>query len=349
MADKPTSIELKALRSAFLNLRTPLALAEALAMDVLKLTALALQPPYKIFHIPKKDGSSRLIEDPQKPLKKIQRKLNRYLQAVYYFQKTEAAYGFMLQCDGDEAYQHRNIVNNARQHLGCRWLLNIDLEDFFHHVKTRRLVRLFLSPPFSFSKDLTRLLVMLATYNGRLPMGAPTSPILSHFATQLLDGELLLLARGKGWNYTRFADDMSFSSSDEITAKDFSRIREYITAFGFYPNEQKVKLFKPGDVKMVTGLIVGEKDVLLPDSFLSGLEQEIGRLGEVTTVQGRMGKERSQWVEKYRQRIGGMLEFAGHVLGERHQTVIELERNFKQASEPPGNFGAYSWLEFPYW
>ena len=349
METKPTRIELEALGNAFLALPTPAGLAEALGVGSLHLHALALDPPYKVFHIPKKDGSLRLIEDPQKPLKGILRRLNRYLQAVYYFKKTEAAYGFMLHCANDEAWQHRNIVNNARRHTGCAWLLNVDLEDFFHHVKSRRLARLFLSPPFSFDKDLTRLLTMLTTYKGRLPMGAPTSPVLSNFASILLDGELLLLARMKGWTFTRYADDMSFSSPVEITVDDATHVRDYIRAFEFYPNEQKVKLFKPGDVKMVTGLVVGEKDVQLPAGFVGELEQEIARLGEVSFVQGKMGRERSRWVEGYRQRIGGMLEFASYVLGERHETVTRLEHSFQKTMEPPDDFGAYSWLDFPYW
>ena len=349
MTDQPTRTELKALRRAFLDLRHPDELAEALGVPLLKLTSLGIDPPYRIFEVPKSDGTMRLIEDPEKPLKGILRRLNRYLQAVYYFQKTEAAYGFQLHCANDHEHQYRDILNNARQHLGCQWLLNVDLEDFFHHIKVRRLARIFLSPPFSFPKDLVRLLLMLVTLKGRLPMGSPTSPILSHFAAALLDGELSILARGKDWHYTRFADDMSFSSQQPITVEDVTHVRDYIRAFEFYPNEEKVKLYGPDDVKEVTGLVLADKKVVLKEQFITELEKEIHRLGEVHFVHGKMSRKRSNWVEKYQERISGMLAFAGYVMGEGHGTVQQLQKQFKQASEDAEkDFGSYSWLDFPY-
>lgn len=345
---KPTRIELSALSEAFLALRHPEDLSEAIAAEPLHLHAVAAAPQYHIFQVPKKDGSLRLIEDPHKPLKRIHRALNRFLQAVYYFRKTESAYGFTAQCANDEPHEHRNIVNNARRHLGAPWLLNVDLEDFFHHVKDLDLARIWLSPPFSFEEELAGLLVRLCTFKGRLPMGAPTSPILSNFAAELLDKELEQLARSRGWTYTRYADDMSFSSQEEIAIEDITLIRTVIRAFDFYPNEEKVKLYGPKEPKLVTGIVVGENKFELPPLFTEELEREIDRLGEVVTVQGLMGKERSRWVEEYRQRIGGMLEFAGFVLGERHEKVTGLERAFEKAVQPPDNYGAYSWLDFPY-
>lgn len=348
MSDKATLSELKKIRDDFLYLDTTDDLAALLNVNPFVLQAAALDPQYHVFHRPKKDGSMRLIENPQKPLKGIQRKLNKYLQAIYFFEKTEAAYGFMIHCAGDKARQHRNIVNNALTHLGHDWMLNMDLKDFFHFVKEEDVHDLFSEPPFSFHKDLVQLLVMLTTYKKRLPMGAPSSPVLSNFGAKQLDMALQQIAQEKGWSYTRYADDMSFSTDGEIKVEEIDTLRECINALGFVVNEQKVHLFGPGEIKKITGLIVTENELMLPVEFIQTMDKEIARLGDVTTIQGQMGKERSKWVEDYKKRIGGMLEFAQYVLGENHTEYIRLQNSYTRASDPPEDFGSYAWLEFPY-
>lgn len=148
------------------------------------------QPQYHVFAVPKKDGSKRIIENPETVLKRIQSRLNDFLQAVYYLHRSEAAFGFMI-CPADDP-QPRHIVSNARLHLDKAWLLNIDVEDFFHYVKESRVRNLFQKPPFGFREDLAEALARLCCFKGRLPMGAPTSPALSNLAVTDMDGDLLI-------------------------------------------------------------------------------------------------------------------------------------------------------------
>ena len=96
--------------------------------------------------------------------------------------------------------------------LAKPYLLNVDLLDFFHAVKRDRIYDIFRSKPFNFKRNLPDILADLTTYQARLPMGTPTSPVLSNFACRELDRGLLLFSENMLWTYTRYADDMSFSS-----------------------------------------------------------------------------------------------------------------------------------------
>lgn len=95
-------------------------------------------PPYNVFTVPKKDGTKRFIEDPYSELKKIQDILNDYLQPLYYFNKTTAAYGYIIKPDDDKD-ETRNIISAAKKHSNNSYLLNIDIEDFFHYVSFEKI------------------------------------------------------------------------------------------------------------------------------------------------------------------------------------------------------------------
>lgn len=348
MPNAPSRLELRALREQFLRLETTTQLCALFNEDPLELSSLALEPAYEEFEVLKRNGEPRLIENPVPALKRFQRKLNEALQAVYYFERSPAAYGFLTACADDEAWQHRNIVSNARQHLGRPWLLNMDVEDFFHYIGAERVALVFLSPPFRFVEETAALLMRLCTYKGRLPMGAPSSPIITNFATRLLDQDLLTLARSRQWAYTRYADDMSFSSKDEITAEDIELLRQYYRAHGFEPNEQKTKLMGPKDEHSVTGIVIRENQLDLPQQFFEELHIEINRLAEIANTKGRLGITLKDWVEDYADKIEGMIAFAEYVLGKNEPRVQKAERALEKAKSGPKAFGAVSWLDFPY-
>ena len=348
MAEHPSRLEFRAIKNAFLAIRTVSDLCELLGEDPLELAALALEPVYEEFYIAKRNGEQRLIENPVAALKSVQRKLNECLQAVYHFHRSSAAYGFLTACADDAPHQHRHIVNNARQHLGQPWMLNMDIEDFFHAVPASQVAWVFLSKPFSFDEELAALLMRLTTYKGRLPMGAPSSPILSNFAARLLDTDLELLARSRRWVYSRYADDMTFSSRETISAADIDLLRDYYRAHGFEPNEKKTRLMGPRDVHSVTGIVILDNRLDLTDAFYEELNTEIRHLADVASVKGRLGVTLTDWVDDYAQRIRGMIAFAEHVLGEKHFKVTEAEQALAKAMERPKDFGVMSWTEWPY-
>jgi len=303
-------------------------------------------PAYSCFTIPKKNGDHRIIEEPQKVLKKILQRLNDALQCSYFCNKTHAAHGFLINPDDDS--DPRNILTNAQKHIGKPWLLNVDYVDFFHSVSTHHVANLFLSDYFSFDEPTAMLMAQLTTYNGRLPMGAPTSPVLSNWAARVLDTELLDWAYRNGYTYTRFADDLTFSGNHPILQTHVQEIRAISTTNGFTFNENKLKICSPSVEKSVTGLLVGEKEVSLPTNFIGQFETEISKLKTVLEVQHRTGKAQSQWVEKFKEQLTGHLRFASFILGDDHPEYSRLQQLLVIATTPSESYDSASWLHFNY-
>lgn len=348
MNHKPSIPILSGLRRAFLGLRSLDDLYELLQTEELKLSTLALNPRYNVFQVPKKSGKMRLIEDPYDDLQAVQATLNDYLQAVYWFQRSPAAYGFVINPpDGDTP---RHIESNATRHLNRPWLLNCDLLDFFHQVSTERVKNVFAGPPFHYDPDVSELLAGLCTFKRRCPMGAPTSPVLSNFAFSAADADLLELAARRGWHYSRYADDMSFSSLEPMSWDDYTDIKRVVTdKHGFEFNEEKAGLFGPEDVKTITGLLLTPDGVEVPPDFVPKLIDDIRQLESALKVQFRAGYGRpSRTNERFQRSVEGKLAFYRRIMGAAHPSMRPIEKALAQALAPPEALEVYSWLDFDY-
>ncbi len=321
--------------------------------DLLKLTPqkykkLTEKPQYHSFSIGKKSGGKRQIEDPYRPLKQVQSRLNRYLQAVYYFYKTPLAYGFVLNTSKEK--DQRDILTNARLHFDQPYMVNLDLKDFFHSIEVRQVWQILGSKPFNFNREAYEALTRLMTFRGRLPMGAPTSPVLSNFATRDLDAALHDYAQEQELVVSRYADDISFSGQHEISTEMLDDIRRIIGEHGFQLNDQKIKFYTEADTKEVTGILLLPNHQLgLPEQFVPELEQEIEQLAAIMLVQNRQGKLNTEWVSTFREHIKGKINFLGYVLGTESGEKSRLLALFNKASfPPPEDFGSYSWRSFHY-
>ena len=204
---------------------------------------------YKTFSIPKKNGDSRTIKAPIPPLKHIQKKLSYLLNLFFYPQN--AVNGFVL---------GRSIVSNAQYHVGKRFVYNIDLKDFFTSVKFIRVRQVFMSKPFQFNELVSSILANLCCEDGSLPQGSPVSPIITNFICLKLDTRLSELAKAYQLSYTRYADDLTFSSNNNIFKKDLIfKIKSIIADERFTVNNKKERLQTKSERQEVTGVIVNEK------------------------------------------------------------------------------------------
>ncbi len=217
---------------------------------------------YQTFTIKKKSGADRTIHAPVKGLKSILRSLNFILQCVY--EPHEAATGFVLE---------KSIVDNAKKHIGHHYVLNIDLKDFFHSFDRNRVKMGFMYEPFNLNGEkepLAFLLASLCTHpfeiDGEvktvLPQGSPTSPTITNILCYKLDRRLNGLANRFGATYTRYADDITFSSphniyKDEVFNQELKRIIEDDQKLVINP--KKTRLQKSGYRQVATGLIVNDK------------------------------------------------------------------------------------------
>jgi hypothetical protein len=229
---------------------------------------------YTTFQVKKKSGSFRTIHAPNKGLKAILKCLNFIFQALHTPHKN--AFGFV---------QNKSIVDNARKHEDQNYVFNIDLKDFFPSVDQARVRGRLLVAPFHLDSSperikLASILAILCCHRmdvdrwdeitqkweskklNVLPQGAPTSPTITNMICERLDIRLTKLATEYNCKYSRYADDITFSSMHNVYQKDgtfITKINDIINSERFHIQETKTRLQKRGYKQEVTGLIVNEK------------------------------------------------------------------------------------------
>ena len=211
---------------------------------------------YKHFTIPKKSGGVRDIHAPVKGLKSMLTYLNVVFQAMY--EPTEGAMGFV---------PGRSIADNASVHVGKYYVFNTDLKDFFPSIQQPRVWAVLQLKPFSLNKELATVIAGLccmqdANGDGVLPQGSPCSPILTNIICRQLDRRLTGLAKRFNLKYTRYADDITFSSDYNVFQDDSEFMTEFkriIADQHFIFNDKKTRLQRSNERQEVTGLVVNEK------------------------------------------------------------------------------------------
>ena len=317
-----TRHQVKSRAMQFIAAKNLSAIAALLKLEKHQLSLLAGKPGYDRFHIPKASGGKRLIESPRKDLKKTQKRLGKWLQCVYYTLKPDSAYGFII-CPEDDP-DPCNIYTNAAAHIDKKWVLNVDLKDFFHQVSQNRINQMFLRPPFQYTAKTARCLARLTTFKSRLPMGAPTSPVISNFACRGLDAKISRLAQNQSWIYTRYADDITLSSDEEFSPEALNQIRQVIQSERYDINPEKVKIYHKKDQPEVTGLILGKK----PDvskGFIKGIKEDIRifhRISSDRMVSRDIFSQRE--IRKLHRSIKGQINFVAFVRGKDHKSCRKL-------------------------
>lgn len=310
------------------------------------LSLLSIASEYYVFTLPKADGSSRLIEAPYPDLKRILKKLNYYLQSVYFLQKPAVSYGYVINYRGNG--QPRNMLTNAERHIGSQYLLNVDFEDFFHQVTIDQVQTIFASPPFRFTKRCVEVLTGLCCFKQRLPMGSPTSPVLSNFSTQKLDKALMDWTSATHTTYTRFVDDLSFSGDSPVSGDTIDTIRDICKDHHLNINAEKTKVYSPTDTKIVTGLEVADK-VSIPSDFYYELSQDIKRLSRTMETSIIMiGEQHADFVKNFQKQVLGKINFIGMVHGAGSEKYQQYFGDYDQAIHPDIERLSLRWMDFPY-
>ena len=211
---------------------------------------------YQSFQIPKKTGGMRTINAPRPSLKFIQRRLADLLEQAYTPSASANAY-----------IVERSVVTNAQVHIQKKYVLNLDLENFFPSISVKRVAKVLQLPPVRLKPNVAAMVATLSCYEGALPQGAPTSPLLSNLICQRLDRRIEGLVKTHQITYTRYADDLTFSSDVPFQNGFLSHLDSIIKEEGFTINMEKVRLQLKNSRQEVTGITVNER-VNVPQKFI---------------------------------------------------------------------------------
>ena len=201
---------------------------------------------YICFHTKKRDGATREIFAPKPYLKEVQRQiLDDLLQRVRLNSHAE---GFR---------RKRSVVTNARRHVGREVVIKMDVKDFFPSVTFKRVLGMFIS--LGYPRQVALVLTRLATHNGRLPIGAPTSPAISNIISTRMDKRFSKLGEKMGFEYSRYADDITISSNKKNITKMIPFFKEIMGEEGFEVNEAKMRILRSRGRQKLTGIVVNKK------------------------------------------------------------------------------------------
>jgi len=282
------------------------------------------QAHYHYQWLKKRSGGYRLIESPKPLLKSIQTHILR--EILDKIPLHDAAHGFVT---------GRSIRSNAQPHVGQRALLKFDLENFYANVSFSRVVAIFRSVGYSREAAiwLGRLTTTqppsgLSTPNGdrtvltpfvtrHLPQGAPSSPALANLSCYALDIRLTGMARSFRANYTRYADDLTFSGDQNFVDSlnvFIPLATKIIRSERFIVHPAKRRVIRDNQRQCVTGVVVNER--------LNIARQDYDRLKAILTNCVRQGPA-SQNLEQ-------RPDFAAHLRGRvSHVAQLNADRGRK--------------------
>ena len=198
----------------------------------------------KTYTVPKKNKPKELrhiFYPVSGQLKSTFKILTSWLNSIY--KPNESVHGFITK---------RSIRTNAEQHLECSQLLNLDIKNFFENISKDQVKNSLIS--HGLTEEISEIISRISTIDNRLVQGFSTSPVLSNMVTTEMDSELQKYAENSNIVYTRYADDISFSTKGQEV--DANEIIEIITKYGYPINEEKTKTRKRGQKQIVTGLTV---------------------------------------------------------------------------------------------
>ncbi len=222
---------------------------------------------YSEFEIPKRSGGSRIIQAPDRSLKILQEKIAKVLNDCYeellHSEKRRIipAHGYRKNC---------SIATNAQLHKNRRHVLNIDLSNYFGSINFGRIRGFFISNNgLGLDEKVATVLAHICCFKNSLPQGAPTSPIISNLITYPLDKHLQKFCKPLRLRYTRYADDITFSTKEVqlpeklIHIKDGKpqlndKLKNLFQNHGFKINQNKTRIYTNKQRQEVTGLVVNK-------------------------------------------------------------------------------------------
>ncbi|ANQ17082.1 retron Ec67 family RNA-directed DNA polymerase/endonuclease [Vibrio natriegens] len=355
--------------------------AKALGVDAVFLTrCLYINQPetqYHQFSIAKKSGGKRVITAPSDELKSLQKRLSILLldcideiNATKYPNSQRARPKLRKNGDPDYAAEvlkikvptteikqpslshgfvrERSIITNAMMHVGKKHVLNIDLKDFFDSFNFGRVRGFFIkNVNFQLDPHIATVIAQIACFDNKLPQGSPCSPVITNLITHALDIRLASLAKKYKCTYTRYADDITFSTRKadfppQIMRQDTDgyiagkKLRSEIERAGFAMNTSKTRIQYKDSRQDVTGLVVNKKPNTKKEYWRLARAKcnQLFKTGKFTTIHD--GNE----IEGNLNELEGQLNFidqVDHYNRMRQKAPLSMEYEHKKVTKSTRN------------
>lgn len=334
----------------FCDILTRNELADYLSISRSKLTYILyiLTPErcYHTFEIPKKSGGMRTINAPNNDLKYVQKVL---ADALYSYQREYREREGIQQKVSHAFEKGKSIATNAAIHKNKRYVLNVDLEDYFGSFHIGRIIGYFENNRhFHLPHEVSVTIAKIACYQGKLPQGSPCSPIITNLICENLDVKLIGLAKKYRMDYTRYADDITFSTNDanfvKIREKFMEKLATTIKRAGFSINPNKTRLQYKESQQKVTGLVVNQKvnvdhiycretRAMAHRQYKEGSFEIGGEKGTLDQLEGRFAFINQ--IDKYNNKIDGKKHSVYHLNRRERQYQAFLFYKYFFCSEKP--------------
>lgn len=203
----------------------------------------------KIFSLIRRSKERKVVQITDPCFANILKSINEFLQTKY--KPSESVIGYV---------KGRNICDNAIKHIGKLIIIKADIKDFFYSINKTTIQNIFAN--LGAEPIIANALASLVTYDNILYPGLQTSPVLSNMVLEQLDSDFQVFATKNNCDYSRYADDITFSTNtlfDTIDkTKEFfnKEISQLLSKYGFCLNQSKFKVMKKGQTQIVTGLSV---------------------------------------------------------------------------------------------
>ncbi len=287
---------------------------------------------YKTIIVPKTAGGQRTLFSPNRQLKYFQKRLLASFEKIYVPKKP--VQGFV---------KKRGAISNATHHANKNYILNVDLKEYFKVISNKRIYGLFRK--IGFSHSVAEMLCFLCMIRDQLPQGAPTSPILANMTTLRMDRELMEFAKTHHLKYTRYADDITFSSY--VSPRNLFRgeVPKYgkihpsylsekfcniISSNGFLINDDKTWYAGPSSKHEVTGLVVNQF-VNVKRTYVRNIRAVLFKIEK-----DGMSSANAEFQSKYKTKstlensTRGKIEWIAQVRGKNWSTYRTLAKKFNE-------------------
>ncbi len=207
---------------------------------------------YKVFN-KRNGGKIRSIENPSPRLKRVQSRIHKLLSKIeppsYLHSSTKM----------------RSYVTNASQHVNEGETFKVDIKKFFPSVTTKHILSFFIKE-MRCSLRVATILAKICTYEGHLPTGGPHSPILAFCTHRKMFDRIHQIAKENNFAMTLYADDICITGI-KITKKIKNLINTSIKNAGLRNKKSKEKHYKKEDVKKITGVIIKNGKMKIPNKL----------------------------------------------------------------------------------